>query len=200
MSRRFLPLALLAALVAGLAGCSSRQALFVVLPNPGGGSGAVTVSDNGGQSVVVDQPYGAAEVRSGQVVAATSGQDQVQKVFGSALAAQPILPAHFRLYFESDSEVLTPASALEYKKVFDDIKRRPVYQVEVIGHTDTFASKDYNQRLSLKRADAIKERLVRDGLDPKSIAVAGRGELDLAVPTPNGVHEPRNRRVEITVR
>ncbi len=152
MSRRFLPLALLAALIAGLAGCSSRQALFVVLPNPGGGSGAVTVSDNGGQSVVVDQPYGAAEVRSGKVAAATSSQDQVQKDFGSALAAQPILPAHFRLYFESDSEVLTPASAQEYKKVFDDIKRRPVYQVEVIGHTDTFASKDYNQQLSLKRA------------------------------------------------
>ncbi len=65
---------------------------------------------------------------------------------------------------------------------------------------DTFAAKDYNQQLSLKRADAIKERLVRDGLDPKSISVAGRGELDLAVPTPNGVHEPRNRRVEITVR
>jgi len=197
--RRLLLLAVLP-LITALGACSSRQALFVVLPNPGGGSGAVTVSDNGGQSVVVDQPYGAAEVRSGQVAAAISSQDQVQKVFGSALAAQPILPTHFRLYFESDSEVLTPASAQEYKKVFDDIKRRPVYQVEVIGHTDTFASKDYNQQLSLKRADAIKERLVHDGLDPKSIAVAGRGELDLAVPTPNGVHEPRNRRVEITVR
>jgi outer membrane protein OmpA-like peptidoglycan-associated protein len=75
-----------------------------------------------------------------------------------------------------------------------------VYQVEVIGHTDTFASKQYNQRLSLQRADAIKDKLVHDGLNPKSISVAGRGELDLAVPTPPGVHEPRNRRVEITVR
>jgi outer membrane protein OmpA-like peptidoglycan-associated protein len=197
MSRRLL-LAVLP-LIAALGACSSRQALFVVLPNPGGGSGAVTVS-NGAQSVVVDQPYGAAEVRSGKVAAATSSQDQVQKVFGSALAAQPILPSHFRLYFKSDTEVLTPASAQEYKEVFEDIKRRPVYQVEVIGHTDTFASRDYNQRLSLKRADAIKERLVHDGLDHQSISVAGRGERDLAVPTPNGVHEPRNRRVEITVR
>jgi outer membrane protein OmpA-like peptidoglycan-associated protein len=198
--RRPFPVIAVMLLFAALAGCSSRQALFVVLPNPGGGSGAVTVSDNGGQPVVVDQPYGAAEVRSGKVAAATSSQEQVQKVFGSALAAQPTLPSHFRLYFESDSDVLTPASAHEYKQVFEDIKQRPAYQVEVIGHTDTFAAKDYNQRLSLQRAEAIKLRLMHDGLDPKSISVAGRGELDLAVKTPDGVHEPRNRRVEITVR
>ena len=109
-------------------------------------------------------------------------------------------PSHFRLYFESDKDVLTPASQQQYKAVFDDIKRRPVYQVEVIGHTDTFASREYNQQLSLKRADAIKDRLVHDGLNPKSISVAGRGERDLAVKTGPGVHEPRNRRVEITVR
>jgi peptidoglycan-associated lipoprotein len=199
MRRRFLLLAF-APLFAVLTGCSSRQALLVVLPNPGGGSGAVTVTDNSGQAVVVDQGYGAAEVRSGKVAAAASSQDQVQKVFGSALAAQPMLPSHFRLYFESNSEVLTPASQQEYKKVFEDIKQRPAYQVEVIGHTDTFAAKDFNQQLSLKRAETIKQRLVHDGLDPKSITVAGRGELDLAVKTPDGVHEPLNRRVEITVR
>ncbi len=70
----------------------------------------------------------------------------------------------------------------------------------MIGHTDTFASKEYNQKLSMERAAAIKKRLVHDGLDPKSISIAGRGERDLLVKTPNGVHEPRNRRVEITVR
>jgi OmpA-OmpF porin, OOP family len=181
-------------------GCSSqREGLFVVLPNPDGSAGAITVS-GGGQSLVLDQPYAAGEVRGGNVKAASSDSGQVQQVFGDALAAQPILPKHFTLYFISDSEKLTPASAQEYKAVFEDIKRRPVYQVEVIGHTDTFASKEYNQQLSLKRAVAIKDQLVRDGLNPNSIAVAGRGELDLAVPTPNGVHEPRNRRVEITVR
>lgn len=188
------PLALL------LGACSSRQQeLFVVLPNPDGTAGAVTVN-GGGQSVVLDRPYAADEERGGNFAATSSSADQVQQVFGSALAAQPILPKHFRLYFISDSDKLTPPSAQEYKEVFDDIKRRPVYQVEVIGHTDTFASKEYNQQLSLKRADAIKDQLVRDGLNPASISVAGRGELDLAVPTPNGVHEPRNRRVEITVR
>jgi OmpA-OmpF porin, OOP family len=182
-----------------LLGACSRQALFVVLPNPDGTAGAVTVSE-GGQSVTLDQPYAASEERRDKLRAESSSQEQVQQVFGGAIAAQPILPKHFRLYFISDSDQLTPASAAQYKAVFEDIKRRPVYQVEVVGHTDTFASRQYNQRLSLQRAGAIKDKLVRDGLEPKSIAVAGRGELDLAVKTPPGVHEPRNRRVEITVR
>jgi len=183
-----------------VAGCASRQqALFVVLPNPDGSAGAITVN-GGGQSVVLDQPYAADQERGGKFTATSSSAGQVQQVFGSALAAQPMLPRHFRLYFISDSDKLTPASAQQYKAVFDDIKRRQVYEVEVVGHTDTFASKEYNQKLSLARAEAVKQRLVHDGLDPGSISVAGRGELDLAVKTPPGVHEPRNRRVEITVR
>lgn len=144
--------------------------------------------------------YAAEEIKGGKGVAVAESQDKVQQTFGNALAAQPILPSHFRLYFESNKDILTPASQQQYKAVFDDIKRRPVYQVEVVGYTDTFASKEYNQKLSMERAEAIKKRLVHDGLDPKSISIAGRGERDLLVKTPNGVHEPRNRRVEITVR
>jgi outer membrane protein OmpA-like peptidoglycan-associated protein len=193
-------LLLLIPIVLLVAACSSRQQeLFVVLPNPDGSSGAITVN-SGGQSVLLNRPYAADEERAGKFSATSSNQDQVQQVFGAALAVQPILPQHFRLYFVSDSDVLTPASQKEYAAVFDDIKRRPVYQVEVIGHTDTFASADYNQKLSMERAVAIKNRLIRDGLNPDSISVAGRGKRDLAVPTPDGVHEARNRRVEITVR
>ncbi len=193
------PLAALLVLMM-LAGCSSqRQALFVVLPKADGSAGAITVS-GGGQALVLNQPYAAGEVRGGSLTATSSDSAQVEQVFGSALAAQPLLPKRFTLYFISDSDRLTPASAQEYQAVFQDIKRRPVYQVEVIGHTDTYASKEYNQQLSLKRAESIRDRLVREGLNPNSITVAGRGELDPAVPTPNGVHEPRNRRVEITVR
>jgi outer membrane protein OmpA-like peptidoglycan-associated protein len=72
--------------------------------------------------------------------------------------------------------------------------------VEVIGHTDTLGDMAYNQRLSLDRAGAIRGSLVRDGLDPNAISIAGRGKLDLLVPTGDQVPEPRNRRVEITVR
>jgi outer membrane protein OmpA-like peptidoglycan-associated protein len=183
-----------------LAGCAEKEdELFVVLPNPDGTSGAITVSD-GGNSVVLDRPYAAEDVKGDKVEQTTSDSAQVQQVFGSALAAQPILPEHFRLYFQRDKDVMTAESQQQYRNVFADIKRRPVYQVEVIGHTDTLGQQPYNQELSLKRAAALRDELVRDGLNPDSITIAGRGELDPAVPTGPQVAEPRNRRVEITVR
>jgi len=183
-----------------LAACAQReQALFVVLPNSDGTSGAITVSDNQ-QSVVLDHPYAAGEERGDKIAAASSSPEQVQQVFGSAIAAQPILPSHFRLYFKNDTDVLTTESEQQYRNVFADIKRRPVYQVEVVGHTDTVGDKAYNQQLSLKRAAAIREQLVHDGLDPQSISIAGRGQLDPIVPTVDQTSEPRNRTVEITVR
>ncbi len=194
MRRRYLFLLLFFAL-----GCAQRQALFVVLPNADGTSGAITVSDSQ-KSILLDTPYAASEEKSGSVAPTTTDAQQVQQVFGSALAAQPILPAHFRLYFLKDTDALTPESQQQYRAVFEDIKRRPVYQVEVIGFTDTLGTPEHNQPLSLKRAQAIRDQLTHDGLSINSISVVGRGELDPAVPTGPQVSEPRNRRVEITVR
>ncbi len=150
--------------------------------------------------MVLDQPYAAGEVRGGAAAPVKIDQAQVQQIFGNALAAQPILPSHFVLYFERDSDTLTPESQRQYQGVFEDIKRRTVYEVEVIGHTDTMGTQAHNQRLSMSRAEMIRDRLVHDGISPKSISVAGRGSLDLAVRTADQVAEPRNRRVEITVR
>ena len=182
-----------------LVSCSSRQSLFVVLPNPDGSSGAVTIED-AQQSVLLDHPYAAGEVRGGVAAPVKVDQAQVQEIFGHALAAQPILPAHFVLYFEKDSDTLTADSQRQYRAVFADIKRRSVYEVEVIGHTDTLGNAPHNQQLSMSRAVMIRVRLEHDGISAKSISVAGRGQLDLAVPTGDQVAEPRNRRVEITVR
>jgi outer membrane protein OmpA-like peptidoglycan-associated protein len=190
---------LLGLVLLSLASCSSRQSLFVVLPNPDGSSGAVTIED-GQKSVVLDQPYAAGEVRGGVAAPVKVDQTQVQQIFGNALAAQPVLPTHFVLYFEKDSDTLTPASQQQYAAVFADIKRRSVYEVEVIGHTDTLGTVPHNQQLSMSRAEMIRDRLVHDGISPKSISVAGRGQLDLAVKTADQVAEPKNRRVEITVR
>jgi len=187
-------------LAAALGACTpDRQALFVVLPNPDGSAGAITVED-GKSSVLLDKPYAASEVRGGTAAPVSVDAPQVQQIFGTAIAARPILPAHFRLHFISDSDNLTADSQRQYRDVFEDIKRRPVYEVEVIGHTDTLGDKTYNQQLSMRRARALRDRLVKDGLAAQAIAVAGRGQLDLAVKTADGVSEPRNRRVEITVR
>jgi outer membrane protein OmpA-like peptidoglycan-associated protein len=173
--------------------------LFVVLPNDGGGTGAITV-DSGKTVTTLDQPFAAAESRAGNSGSVEESRGNISVIFRRAFAAQPMLPHHFRLYFMIGSGRLTPESAIAYRAVFDDIKERPAYQVEVVGHTDTLGDLRSNQALSLVRAAVIRDRLVRDGVDRDAISIAGRGKLDLAVPTADHVAEPKNRCVVITVR
>jgi outer membrane protein OmpA-like peptidoglycan-associated protein len=182
-----------------LAGCP-RQALVVVLPNAeGGGVGAITV-DDGKTVTALDQPYAAAESRADGTAPSAETHENIAVIFRSAIAAQPILPHHFRLYFILGSNELTPESKCAYSAVFDDIEQRPVYEIEVIGFTDTLGDLPYNQTLSLARAAAVRGTLAGDGLDRQATSIAGRGKRDLLVPTADRTPEPRNRRVEITVR
>jgi|1185.fasta_scaffold160262_2 outer membrane protein OmpA-like peptidoglycan-associated protein len=193
-------LPLLVAALLALTGCP-RQELYVVLPNADGrpGAGQITVME-GTTATVLNQPFAAAEARGGQSTGVPLDPTEARIVFNQAVAARPILPAHLRLYFVLGSDQLTPESTAAYRAVFDDIKRRPAYEVEVIGHTDTLGDVSYNQQLSLNRAAMIRASLTRDGVDPNAISIAGRGKLDLLVPTGDQVPEPQNRRVEITVR
>lgn len=71
--------------------------------------------------------------------------------------------------------------------------------IEVNGYTDTTGSAEFNQDLSMRRAYAVADILVRFGVFPQRIIPQGFGETRLAVPTGDGVNEPRNRRVEIQI-
>ena len=72
-------------------------------------------------------------------------------------------------------------------------------RIGVTGHTDTSGSAAYNMALSLRRAAAVKDALVREGVAAAAIAVTGRGETALLVQTGDNVKEPQNRRVEIVL-
>jgi hypothetical protein len=80
-----------------------------------------------------------------------------------------------------------------------DYQRSGQAQVNVIGHTDTSGSAERNQRLSVRRAEAVESALVREGVPATSTVTIARGQEDLLVPTADGVREPENRRVEILV-
>ncbi len=184
-----------------LAQCAHNE-LYVVLPNADGrpGSGAISVEE-AGTSTLLDRPYGAAVMLRGQKAAEVAvGASQVQTIFHRAFSARPLLPSRFVLSFPLGGVDPLPEAAAEYRKVLDDIKRRSVYQVEVIGYTDTVADAPFNEKLGLQRADRIRRNLIRDGVGAAAIFVASRGKTDLLVPTPDQVAEERNRRVEITVR
>ena len=181
--------------------CPPRE-LYVVLPNADGrpGSGAISVEEGGG-STLLDQPYLAAATLRGQGAATISvGETEVKAIFHRALDARPLLPSHFMLTYPLGGVDPVPEDMAEYRKVLADIKRRPVYQVEVIGYTDTVADAGFNEKLGLERAERVRRALIRDGVGEKTISIASRGKTELLVPTPDQVAEPHNRRVEVTVR
>ncbi|MDB5359162.1 MAG: hypothetical protein JWO51_459, partial [Rhodospirillales bacterium] len=72
-------------------------------------------------------------------------------------------------------------------------------QINVTGHTDTVGSAKYNQALSERRAAAVKQQLITDGVPSAEIATSGVGKSGLLVPTADGVREPQNRRAEIVL-
>jgi len=187
-----------AALLVLLGACGLPHSYVVLLPQEGGKSGAVEVTGDEGKTVIAE-PWKAAGL-SGGGTPKTVSKDEVQKTFGKALAAAPKEPARFILYFQSDTAELTPESRKRLPDVLAAVRERPVPDVDVVGHTDAAGPESYNDALALRRAQRISDEVVAIGVDRKVIEVGSHGKRDPLVPTRNGVHEPRNRRVEIIVR
>jgi outer membrane protein OmpA-like peptidoglycan-associated protein len=106
----------------------------------------------------------------------------------------------FRLFFIFGSDALTPESVQFLAQVFGEVNQRPAAEVIVVGHTDRVGSDQQNDALSLQRAERIRVELVGLGVTGERIQTVGRGEREPLVATADEVAEPRNRRVEITVR
>jgi hypothetical protein len=130
----------------------------------------------------------------------TLGDDDVNRLFGAALAALPPAPRHYVLQFKFESDILTDASAALIPDILAAVKALAVPEVMIVGHTDTMGDNKSNLALGLKRANAVRSILMNAGLSSALIETTSHGEADLAVRTGNNVPEPRNRRVEITVR
>lgn len=197
---RLLAIVLAAVVAAGCASAPVTPALFVVVPGSDGHVGKIVVT-RGGESRAIDTAYGAQRLHADGTVEATRlSAAQVREIFGPTLEALPGKPASFILYFLEGKDELTAESRAELEKVFGELRRRPLPDIMVIGHTDTVGGLTYNDRLSLARAERLRDMLVELGIPAARIQAAGRGKRELLVPTEDSVSEARNRRVEINVR
>jgi outer membrane protein OmpA-like peptidoglycan-associated protein len=185
--------------LATLASCTVRTGTVVLLPEREARDSAVTVQE-GDQRVTLDRPYAAADLTLLGPRAFASSADEVQATFGAALAAQPERPLRFTVYFVEGTESLTDESRATLETVSAELARRRVPDIVVIGHTDAVGTDAFNDVLARRRADAVRSALIARGIAAEHVVAAGRGKRELAVPTPDGVAEPRNRRVEILVR
>jgi outer membrane protein OmpA-like peptidoglycan-associated protein len=194
------------------AGCSPKRVaqptrptpptLIVLLPDPESGTtGRARVSNEFGSAdlaaprvatrVTADGPPGPVS---------TMSEADVKRLFGDALAALPPAPRYFTLHFRFESDALTEESTALVPEILSTVKGLSVPEVVVVGHTDTMGDPRANLALGLKRAISVRDILVKAGLASSTIEVTSHGEADLLVKTPDNTPEPRNRRVEITVR
>ncbi len=178
------------------------QDLLVLLRDPGTGAvGRAVVSNAQGQ---VDLQAMRESTRVGPGVAPTPpavlSEREVERIFGPALDGLPAAARHFTLFFKFESEQLTDESQRLVQEVLREVMSRPVPDVIAVGHTDTTGQARANVLLGLRRANAVRTMLIKAGLTSAAIQVGSHGEAELLVPTADGQFEPRNRRVEITVR
>ena len=119
----------------------------------------------------------------------------------AAAPAPAVQPARsYLVFFDWDKATLTDRARQIIKEAADNSTHVQYTRIEVNGYTDTSGTPQYNMGLSIRRADAVKAELIKDGVPAAAIATQGFGETHLLVPTGAGVREPQNRRVEIIVR
>ncbi|TDP46946.1 OmpA family protein [Zavarzinia compransoris] len=111
----------------------------------------------------------------------------------------PAAARSFMVFFDWNSAAITPDAAAIIQDAAQSAVSLGVTRIELTGHADRSGSTAYNQGLSLRRAEAVKAQLISLGLNEGEIVTVGKGEEAPLVPTPDGVREPQNRRVEIVL-
>jgi outer membrane protein OmpA-like peptidoglycan-associated protein len=168
----------------------TRKVGRVVVTSPFGGAVELTKKREATRVVVGQPPHSPFRFE----------EDQIQQLYGDALAALPPAPRHFELYFQSGSNQLSPKSQHLLPAILALVKSRSVPDVSVIGDTDTTGTAQNDIELGRTQAILVRDLLVAEGLDASLITVASHGKADLLVHTPDNTPELRNRRVDVSVR
>ncbi len=183
-------------------GACSNQTTVVLLPDPDGKVGKVEVSNKQG-SQTMGQAYQAVGVEMegrAPLPPEPISLGEVKRIFGGALEATPEAPVRFMLYFKLGSPELVPESKKVLHEVIWTIKDRASMDISVVGHCDTYGAEDANIRLSTRRAQAVADSIVAAGIAKEYLEITSYGERYPIVPTGDQVKEPKNRRVEVTIR
>jgi outer membrane protein OmpA-like peptidoglycan-associated protein len=103
------------------------------------------------------------------------------------------------ILFDTDSSVLKPRALDSINQLADIIKKYPEDRLVVVGHTDDRGTTEYNERLSLQRAQAVKLQMASRGVPAASMEAMGQGESQPAAPNTTDDGRAKNRRVELHI-
>jgi OOP family OmpA-OmpF porin len=176
--------------------------LIVLLQDPDGTTGSAEVITSAGSQVLASagQASGVSSANEKPRAAFTLSSSDLNSIFGATTRARPALPVSFTLYFQPNSSIVTAAALTQILRVVDEVQRRQVADVSVYGHSDNTGDATVGITLSLDRANAVRDALIAQGMDPGIVTIASFGDRDPLVPAAPGAQEPLNRRVEVVVR
>lgn len=147
------------------------------------------------------QPVDIARCRTEYLASMAQLEGALRPQTAAAPAPTPAMQAKtFVVYFDSNSNKLTGDSEKIVREAIDAAKARGVNQVSLVGHTDRAGSDKYNAKLSGMRVQAVVDALKKGGVADNVMSIATFGEALPVVKTADGKREPKNRRVEITVK
>lgn len=196
------PVVLLIFFVAGVLLGSGHKSQVILLPDPDGSVGMVEVSTETGKTVLTEA--GQMTTVGGLVTAPSApvkiSEAQIAQQFSALFTAEPPQPVKFLLYFEQDSTKLTVDSERLLSQILESIAARQAYAIGIYGHSDRTGSDEYNLKLSLQRAEAVRDLLSECDVSLQAMDVDSHGEGNPLISTADGVAEPRNRRVEVIIR
>ncbi len=185
-----------------LISCAPAGNVFVLMPDPEGKVGAITVSNEKGTRTLEEEGRGIfiSDPQTPPSAPRPVSNKEIRRWFGDAMAIEPAPPKIFTLFFVSGTAELTPESRQKVSKILETIRDRDSRDISVVGHSDRKGSEELNWELSLERAEAVHQILMEAGVPTDIISTTSHGEGNPLIPTDDDVPEPRNRRVEVTVR
>lgn len=103
------------------------------------------------------------------------------------------------LLYDFDSSAIRAASGLNLRNLATSLNKYPNTDLLIVGHTDARGTTEYNQDLSLRRADAASAFLARYGVSPERMFTDGRGELEPVTTNDTEAGRQTNRRIEVAI-
>jgi len=103
------------------------------------------------------------------------------------------------VYFDTDKATIKPASYKQLNEIADLLKEKKGMEIEIAGHTDNTGSEAHNKELSQRRADAIRNYLIKKGANPDHITAVGYGAEQPIAPNTTPEGRAKNRRIEVRV-
>lgn len=189
-----------AALAVSMAGCASPGKRTAIGAGAGGAVGAgLGAIVGGGKGALIGAGVGA-------VVGGAAGNQldkqaaELEKVAETKRTEKGILVnLKDDLLFSTGSATLTPEAKTQLNQLSEVLVKYPSNQITVVGHTDDVGSDAFNKQLSKRRANAVKEALLEDGVPSSQLRAEGLGESDPLIQSTSRVARAKNRRVELKI-